>query len=91
VENVGNAGMRTGNIGPEDGRLNESNGMHKREENVLLMPEEGGRAKARKNIGCRIREAEYHSGNASIIKGKTEGSTKNNIANTKATLQARIG
>jgi hypothetical protein len=90
VENVGNAGMRTGNIGPEDGRPNGSNKMHKRGGNVLLMPGEGGRAKARKGIGCRIRETGYYPGNASIIRGKTGGSTKSNMASTEAMLQAKM-
>jgi hypothetical protein len=89
--NIGNAGMRTGNIKSENKRPNESNGMHKKEGNVLLMPEEGGKGKAKKGIGCRIREAKYYSGNASIIRGKIEKSTKSNIASTKATLQAKMG
>jgi hypothetical protein len=91
VENVGNAGIYTGNIGPGDGRPNGSNEMHKREGNVLPMPGEDERAKARKGIGCRIRGAGYHPENASTIGGKTGGSTKSNMASTEATLQARVG
>jgi hypothetical protein len=86
MENVKNAGMRTGNIKPEDGRPDKSNKMHKKEGNVLLMLGEGEKTKAKKGIGCRIRGARYHSGNASTTKGKTGGSTKSNIASTKAIL-----
>jgi hypothetical protein len=83
--------MRTNNIKPENEQPNESNEMHKREENILLMPKESEKAKARKSIRCRIRETEYHPENASTTRGKTEKSTKSNIANTKATLQAKVG
>jgi hypothetical protein len=91
MENVGNAGMHTGNIGPKNGRSNESNGMHKREGNVLLIPEENEKTKTKKGIRCCIRGTGYHSENASTIRGKTGGSTKNNMANTEAILQARVG
>jgi hypothetical protein len=91
VENIENAGMRTGSIELENGRPDGSNEVHKREENVLLMPGENERAKARKGIGCRIRGAGYYPGNASIIRGKTGGSTKSNIISTEVTLQAKVG
>jgi hypothetical protein len=91
VENVKNAGMRTGNIEPKNGRPNESNEVHKREENVLLMPEKGGKARARKGIECRIRGAGYYPKNASTIRGKTGGSTKSNIAKNAASERSIRG
>jgi hypothetical protein len=91
MENVGNAGMRTNNIKSKNERPNKSNRVHKREGNVLLMPGEGGKTKARKGIRCRIRGTEYHPENASTTGGKTGKSTKSNMASTKAMLQARMG